>query len=268
MNYFWSIFYGIIQGLTEFLPVSSSGHLALLPFFGNIKDPGIAFDLAMHLGTALAVIVYFYKNIISLLKNIFSIFNPKSSESYFCQYFVLATIISGVGALLLKPLAELYGRNHLLISFNLAFFGLSLYFVDKHGEVKENPFKQKGGLKASLLVGLFQVLAIFPGVSRSGITITAARMFGASKEDASSFSFLLSLPLIFGGALLKYIELRQSDVSFESEFCIVGIFVSFFVGLLTIHFFLKLIKRINFKYFMHYRFILAFCVLVLYIKSL
>ncbi len=268
MNHLWAVFYGIIQGLTEFLPVSSSGHLALLPYLGNIKDPGLSFDLAMHIGTALAVFVYFHKRVFSILRNLFNIVKPQNADQFFAQYFIIATFVSGSLALILKPLAELYGRNHLFISFNLVFFGIILYFIDKYGKVKEDPFKKENGIKAAFFVGLFQVLAIFPGVSRSGITITAARMFGASKEDSSSFSFLLSLPLIFGGALLKARELVNSDATFDYYYCLTGIFVSFVVGLVTIHYFLKLIKKIDFKYFMHYRLLLGAVVLFLYLRSL
>lgn len=264
MNYLWAIFYGAIQGLTEFLPVSSSGHLALLPYFGNIKDPGLAFDLAMHIGTALSVIVYFRNDVLKMIKNVFNIFSPKDKDSFFTQYFVLATIVSGVLAFLIKPLAELYGRTHLLIAFNLIFFGVSLYVVDKYAKNIEDVFKSKGSVKTSLLVGFFQVLAIFPGVSRSGITITAARLYGATKEDASSFSFLLSLPLIFGGALLKFLELKKSTLNFDYAFCIVGIVVSFVIGILTIHYFLKLVKKIDFKYFMYYRLALGLLVCLLF----
>ncbi|MEE3079715.1 MAG: undecaprenyl-diphosphate phosphatase, partial [Bdellovibrionota bacterium] len=162
------------------------------------------------------------------------------------------------------PLAELYGRTHLLIAFNLIFFGVSLYVVDKYAKNIEDVFKSKGSVKTSLLVGFFQVLAIFPGVSRSGITITAARLYGATKEDASSFSFLLSLPLIFGGALLKYLELKKSSLNFDYAFCIVGIVVSFVIGILTIHYFLKLVKKIDFKYFMYYRLALGLLVCLLF----
>ena len=263
MNHFWAILYGILQGITEFLPVSSSGHLALLPYFGDIKDPGLFFDLAMHVGTALSVLIYFRKDVLKICKNLFNLFNPQTDEAYFTQFFCVATVITGVVALLLKSFAEQYGRHHYFIAFNLLMFGFLLYYSDKINKANQlDLFKMKKGIKASIIVGLFQVLAIFPGVSRSGITITAARFFGASKESASTFSFLLSLPLIIAGAIFKWLEIKESQIAFDIVFCIEGVVVSFVVGVLTIHFFLKMLKKVKFVHFFYYRALLAIGIIV------
>lgn len=257
MTLWMAIVYGIIQGLTEFLPVSSSGHLALLPFIYDFKDPGIFFDLAMHVGTALAVGIYFHKEVLRIIRNSIYFLIPGKACDNFTKNFMIATFFTGFFALILKPVAEAHGRNEVFIAFNLAFFGILLFISDRISKTDKN----MEGFRASssIVIGLSQVLAIFPGVSRSGITITAARFLGLSKSDASSFSFLLSLPLIFAAFMLKSYNLATTEqsVQFELFNCAMGMIVSFFVGLATIHFFMKLIKRIQFGYFLVYRLILS-----------
>ncbi|EQC48077.1 undecaprenyl-diphosphate phosphatase [Bacteriovorax sp. Seq25_V] len=259
---FFGVIYGLIQGLSEFLPVSSSGHLALFPKLAHFKDPGLIFDLAMHVGTALAVSLYFHKELLKIGKSFFMFIAGKSKDMYGTN-FVIATFFSGVLALILKDFAQEVGRHSGLIAFNLAFFGVLLYLSDKYFAQENSPLSGKSGVKVSILIGLAQVLAIFPGVSRSGITITAARVMKLDRHDASSFSFLLSLPLILAGAALKFYEIRQTGASFSMDMCIIGMIVSFVTGLVTIHYFMKLIRRINFCYFMYYRIFIAILVVIL-----
>ena len=259
---FFGVIYGLIQGLSEFLPVSSSGHLALFPILAHFKDPGLIFDLAMHVGTALAVSLYFYKELIRITKSFFAFISGKSKDMYGLN-FVVATFFSGVFALLLKDYAQEVGRHSGLIAFNLAFFGILLYLSDRYFKQESSPLSEMAGLKVSIIIGLAQVLAIFPGVSRSGITITAARSMTLDRHDASSFSFLLSLPLIIAGAALKFYEIRETGAQFSMDMCLVGMVVSFVTGLVTIHYFMKLIRKINFCYFMYYRIFIAILVVVL-----
>lgn len=244
--------YGFIQGISEFIPVSSSGHLAILPVLGEFKDPGVAFDLMMHLGTALAVIFYFYHDIKKIIQLFFAKIFGKTQDWLGVNY-AIATIASALLACLLKDFAQSYGRAPHLIAFNLIFFGFVLYVTDIYFNHKSLHFKDKTARLPSFIIGLMQVLAIFPGVSRSGITLTGARFFGASRHEASSFSFLLSLPLILGGAFLKIIEMKKGEFDFPVVMCVSGFFVSTIVGYLTIHFFMKLIKKISFLYFFIYR---------------
>ncbi len=267
MSYIDAVIYGIIQGLTEFLPVSSSGHLALLPSLLTIKDPGVSFDLAMHIGTALAIMCYFYKDIISLLKNSLLLLDFKAElndETRRSLHMIIATFSTGAIALCLKGFAEHYGRSNSFIACNLVFFGILMWFSDvKFKESDREVLVEKGSWKKALLIGLFQSLALFPGVSRSGITLTTARFLSISRNEASKFSFLLSLPLIIGGAALKFPEIIRGNGAFDLSSCLVGVVVSFLVGLLTIHFFLKFIKRIGLLPFAIYRFIIAGLVLAL-----
>lgn len=261
MDLLFSIIYGIIQGLTEFLPVSSSGHLALLPKFFDFKDPGVVFDLSMHLGTAFAVIVYFRKDLISLIESIVK----GGSDRGFANNLLFATGISFVAVLLLKGLAAQYGRSTNFIAINLIVFGAFMFFTDRLKDTDQNVMKELN-YKTSFLVGLFQAIAIFPGVSRSGITISVARMLGVGREEASRFSFLLSLPIIIGGFVFKIPEFYRDlgeGVSFDLVTCLVGIIVSFITGLITIHYFLKFIKEIGLSYFFYYRIILALIIFVI-----
>ena len=263
MNDFWAVIYGIVQGVTEFLPVSSSGHLALLPTLANFKDPGVAFDLAMHLGTAFSVIVYFRIDILRLLKGVYSLFNKNVETDYFTLNFILTTIFTGVIAFTLKGFSQELGRNAPLICINLILFGLILFLSDKYGKEDNNFLVGKRGIFAAIIIGISQVLAIFPGVSRSGITISAARCLGIPKEEASRFSFLLSLPLIIAASIFKYKEIFVAKSSFDLSSCVIGMLVSFIIGIATMHLFLKLLYRIKFFYFFLYRLVLASVVIYL-----
>ena len=247
MDLYSSFIYGLIQGLTEFLPVSSSGHLALLPNILNIADPGLIFDLSMHVGTAFSILIYFRKDIINHIGNIKLMVKSKlnNSRCYETANMLTATMATFLFALLLKPLTEEYGRNHLLIAFNLLFFGVLMFIFDFYGKSNKGIFKTKFKLQLSLLYGLAQALAIFPGVSRSGITLTYSRLIGMERHEATTFSFLLALPLIIAGFILKLPDLLASQDAFSLSTCLFGILVSFIIGLVTIHFFLKLIKKIG-----------------------
>lgn len=257
MNELAAITYGLIQGLTEFLPVSSSGHLALLPHFLKIEDPGVFFDLAMHVGTALSILLYFQKEVRHLLTQVIRVAKKPAryrDESYAVN-MILATLTTVFWVFILKGFAESYGRNPQVIAVNLIVFGVLMIIADKFFVDNETGLMEKPQLGRASLVGLFQALAIFPGVSRSGSTLTISRFLGLGREEATRFSFLLSLPLIFGGFLYKLKDAMGE--SFELVPCIIGVVVSFLTGLVTIHFFLKFIKKIGLLSFGIYRFILA-----------
>lgn len=250
----WALFYGLIQGVSEFLPISSSGHLALIPFFMELKDPGVLFDLFMHLGTAIAVILYFWKEILDLLKQMKCfIFRDKSANTSFFQNFVVSTICTFVLILILKKYAFEYGRTPLLIGINFIAFGVLMYLSDRRSG-KDVDLIQVTKIKVAALIGLSQALAIFPGVSRSGVTLTMARTLQMSRLQASRYSFLLSLPIILGSIAFKLPEIFSGEViPVPVETMIAGVIFSFVFGLLTIHFFLKLIANLGLAYFAIYR---------------
>ena len=267
MDIFTALIYGVIQGVSEFLPVSSSGHLALLPYMMAIQDPGVVFDLGMHLGTALAVVIYFRAEVSRLLSRLPDALAHRDSQhpdTIYLQNLLLATAASVSLILVLRPLSHA-ARDPWFIAFNQAFFGILLLaaeYIQRRGVCRQAPndhFAVRRQTKHALLVGLAQALAIFPGVSRSGITLTAAFMVGISRREAGAFSFLLSLPIIIGGALIELPHLlnRQTPVHFDPRSMLVGIISSFVVGYATIHYFMKLIARINLGWFTLYRLMLA-----------
>ena len=254
MDFYWSLFYGFIQGVTEFLPISSSGHLALIPYFFELKDPGVIFDLVMHLGTALAVITYFRKDILFILRECMEIFFKRNLKStYFTQNFIITTFFSFLLILVLKKFAFEFGRTPLLIGVNFIVFGLLMYLSDLKKETTLN-FNTQREWKFSVLIGLSQSFAIFPGVSRSGATITMGRFLGFSRLEASRFSFLLSLPVILGSIVFKLPEiLNGTATSVNFDIMLWGILFSFLFGIMTIHFFLKVIAKLGLVYFSVYR---------------
>lgn len=264
MDILQATFYGIIQGLTEFLPISSSGHLALLPKFLNIKDPGVAFDLTMHVGTALAVILYFRKELKELIKDTFwTVLGKKeklTSRSLLPLYMIASTVTTLLLVVVLKGFVESWGaRAPKIIAFNLAFFGLLMFWADFKGSKSSNELMvKKDQWKKALLIGFFQGFAIFPGVSRSGATLTISRFLGLERDEASRYSFLLSLPIILGGFVLKLPELLIADGQGVSIIaCLWGTLMSFIMGLLSIHFFLKLIQNLGLGVYAIYRILLA-----------
>ena len=264
MNTSISILYGVIQGLTEFLPVSSSGHLALLPHFLKFKDPGVFFDLLMHVGTAGSVLVYFWRDWLELIKSVNrEVLNPKTThqKAQLIQNLAMAMAMTVLTVLLLKPLAEGLGRHPVTMAVNLALFGLVLWAVDRWRPKAKKIKGDRSSRYAALTIGLLQGVAIFPGVSRSGITITAARGFGVNRQESMRFSFLLSLPLIFAGFFYKLLELiRGPETSFPIFEGVVGVGVAFIAGLSAIHLCMTLLDRFGFGLFAIYRVLLAIAV--------
>lgn len=262
MTTFDALIYGLIQGVSEFLPVSSSGHLALLPHLMKIEDPGVVFDLMMHFGTAFAVIIYFWKEI----KKYLSTLNPKLLDtSYnqpdynFSRNFIISTIASVLLIVLLMPISK-YARDPWFIVFNLSFFGAVLWGADVYNKKRtllDSPMEEKLNFKFAIIIGLAQAMAIFPGVSRSGITLTAALILGMRRKEAGSYSFLLSLPIILAGILKEIPHLLKSQDSQDFTVLVAGVLSSFFVGWITIHYFMKLIGHVELKYFSLYRWIIA-----------
>lgn len=263
MNEIWAIVYGVIQGITEFLPISSSGHLALIPKFFPLQDPGVIFDLVMHVGTAFAVIVYFKKDIGALIREGLEILRHKSLDGHgvFFQNFMFATGVSFISIILIKDIAFEFGRTGTFIGVNLIVFGLLMFFSDFH-KAKEVDLVYQRDLKRSFFIGLAQSFAVFPGVSRSGITLTAARFSSLSRVGASRFSFLLSLPIILASVAYKLPAIIKGEaIAVEMSIIIIGVVVSFVVGILSIHFFLKMIAKMGLWIFMVYRVILGIIVL-------
>ncbi len=261
-NIFQSIILGLVQGLGEFLPISSSGHLVITPWILNFSDPGLAFDVALHTGTLLAVLVYFWKD----WKKIFMLaFLGKEKENSDYDKNILwlltvATIPGILAGVFLERAAETLFRNPLLIAFTLLFFGLLLFVFDKYSP-KEKSIKNIK-LSDAVVIGLSQALAIVPGVSRSGITITTALSRGFERVASARFSFLLATPIIFGATVYKLPELLQREITIEFW---VGVFVSALSGYLAIKYLIKFVEKVSYKIFFWYRLVLAFLIVGFYL---
>ncbi|HLE11754.1 MAG: hypothetical protein A2504_15350 [Bdellovibrionales bacterium RIFOXYD12_FULL_39_22] len=267
MTFFIAFIYGLVQGVAEFLPISSSAHLALLPSVFKFPDPGIIFDLSMHVGSAIAILLYFRNDVWRLLNALAQIIlqrKTKVPHGAFAINMVIATIATVFVVLLLKNIAETYARNNNWIAYNLIIFAVIMFLADYFWPNKQTNFMQSNiSPFRAVMIGVFQALAIFPGVSRAGATLTISRVMGLGRQEASHFSFLLSLPIIFAGFLAESQEYLRSSVTvdFDLASSVIGGSFALVFGLMTIHFFLKFINRIGLGWFALYRIILAGLVL-------
>ena len=261
MNIIQAIIYGIVQGIGEFLPISSTAHLVLIPWIFGWNDPGVAFDVALHLGTAAAVILFFWKDWVNLIKD--GIREPKSKNGKLFWLLVLASIPGGLLGVLLDKYMEAF-RNPALIGVMLIIMGIILYYADKIGNDKIKI--EDIGFKRSLIVGISQVFAIIPGVSRSGITMSAGRYLGIERESIAKFTFLLSTPIILGDAL--YHATKIGSVTIDKTPFIVAVLTAAIVGFLSIKFLLNYLKTKGFGIFAIYRFVLGVFVIATYFVKL
>lgn len=248
---------GLVQGLGEFLPISSSAHLVLVPWLFKWEDPGLTFDIALHLGTLIAVALYFWRDWLRLIGKGFT--DTKSTDGRLFWYLVLATIPGAAIGYALEKQAETIFRNPVLIAFMLVFLGVILYWADRKSVKKTDVAHIT--LKTSFLIGLSQALAIIPGVSRSGITMTTALLLGMTREGAARFSFLLSAPIIFGAAAVKLPHLIANPSLITKEF-IIGMAVAAVSGIASIGFLLRYVQTKTFLPFVWYRFILGALVII------
>lgn len=261
MTVFQAIVLGLIQGLTEFLPVSSSAHLALAPYFFGWQDPGLAFDVALHFGTLIAVLWYFRKEwakLISALVSIISKRRVETVEEKRLIFLIIATIPGAIGGLLLEKKAETVFRAPLLTAIALIVMGVILWAVDKAAS-QERPLERMRWTDA-LLIGLAQVVALIPGVSRSGSTITAGRGLKFDRQSAAVFSFLMSMPIIAAAVVLKGPDAAKSGVTPE---LIAGVLAAAVSSWLAISILLRYVSRHSYGIFALYRVILGVVVIAI-----
>lgn len=247
-----TIFLAIVQGITEFLPISSSAHL-ILPFelFGW-QDQGLAFDVAVHLGTLTAVIVYFWSDLMTLLRGFLrSLVFDKNPDGTFAWHLIAASLPIVVVGLLLKSLVENELRSATIIVITTVLFGVVLYIADTFSKRVRDTSELS--LPHALLIGLAQCLALVPGTSRSGITMTAALALGYHREAASRISFLLSIPTILGAGTLLLVDVVSSAEAVNWTKLALGWVVSGITAYLCISLFLSAIERIGFLPFVIYR---------------
>lgn len=264
MTVIQALILGIIQGLTELLPISSSAHLDILPWlFGwtNIPEFNIAFegfDVALHFGTLLAIGIFFFKDWIGLIKGGFNqvVKKQKTKEGKMFWYIVAATLPGGIIGLVLDKFVGDNLKQPIIIATALIAMGIILYIIDKKS--KSDVKYEKMTFKQTFLIGLSQCLAFIPGVSRSGITMTTGRSMGIDRESVAKYSFMLSAPIVLAATILKL-----KDFVFSVPFFI-GILASFIVGILVIKFLLNYLKKGSFKIFAIYRIIFGIIIIICY----
>ncbi len=260
------IILAIIQGIAEFLPISSSAHLIIFrEVFGIGKDVisgdlGLTFDIALHLGTALAIIVFFFKDFLNMAIKGFTK-GVKDKDGKIMWYLIAATVPAALAGVLFEDVIDnVIREKYYLIAIALIVMGVIIYLVDKKcprdKEIKDMT------LKDALIIGCSQVFALIPGFSRSGTTIAAGRALHLEREDAAKFSFYLSLPVVMGAVVLQLIKVDFSIIASNISILLVGIVISFIIGILCIRFLLKYLRSNDFKVFMWYRLVLGIGVLI------
>ncbi len=251
---------GLVQGITEFLPISSSGHLVLISKISNWDDQGLFTDIAVHGGTLIAVLVYLRREIIKILYNLFQ---HKLFNDVIIFKIILATLPAIIAGFFVFNFFGDYFRNLKVVAWASIIFGVLLYFADKKNTSK--PIWSEIRFKDALIVGLFQILAFIPGASRAGITITGARFLGFNRTNAAIFSMLLSIPIILASLTLSIFDVISDPVNnanmLQSFFAAI---VACITALLSIQFMMKLIQKTNFNLFIIYRIILGFILLFFY----
>ena len=262
MDIIQTIVLAIIQGLTEFLPISSSAHLILVSDLSDWPDQGTAFDVALHIGTLLAVLYYFRAEISEMLKtkHFTSMDNAINSQLGIIVLSTLPIVLIGG---LFNDFITGNLRSSMVIASASIFFGIILYLADTNQQQRNEVVNLS--LRLGLIIGLFQVLALIPGTSRSGITIAAGLFLGLSRVEASRFSFLLAIPVIISASVLQSYELFTNDqISIDYMNFILGIAVSSFVAFLTIRWFLELVARIGMLPFVIYRVLLGLIIILIF----
>jgi len=256
MNNLHALVLGTVQGLTEVLPISSSAHLIIVPELLGWAESGLTFDVALHLGTLIALSLYFWRDIFDMLYNFIGSLSGKGLSSpgnRLPWLIIIGTIPAAiVGKTLEGPIEKIFRQSPTIICSFMIIFGLLLAFADTTGAKRWKLDRMT--LKATVLIGLAQCLALIPGVSRSGITITAALLLGYNRETSARFSFLLSLPIVFAAAILKVGELFKTGIpAGETTPLLIGVASSALFGYLSVLFLLKLVQRYSLYPFVWYR---------------
>jgi undecaprenyl-diphosphatase len=265
MDSLHAIFLALLQGLTEFLPVSSSAHLILVPRLLGWPDQGLAFDVAVHVGTLSAVVLYFRRELLPMAQDwMQSLITRKQTANSRLAWAVLwGTIPVGLAGLLLKGFIEGNLRSELVIAVATIGFGLLLWWADAKGKRQRDEYSLR--ISDIAIIGVAQALALIPGTSRSGITMTAGLMLGLSRQAAARFSFLLSIPVITLAGGLLTLDLIKSPGLVDWSAMTIGVITSAIVAYASIHFFLKLLERIGMLPFVIYRLLLGALLIYLFV---
>ena len=257
IDIYQALFLALVQGLTEFLPISSSAHLVIPSLVLGWADQGLAFDVAVHVGTLMAVLFYYREDLLRMadrwLRSLAGA--PACDDSRLVWYLALATVPAGVVGLLAGDFIEINLRTLPVIATTTLLFGVLLGIADRRTTATE--FARTLGLTMAILIGCAQVLALVPGVSRSGVTMTAALLLGMDRQASARFSFLLSIPIIGSAGLLKVWELVDGAAAVDWVSLGLGALVSGLAAYFCIAIFLRLLNRVGFMPFVYYRIVLA-----------
>lgn len=241
----------LIQGITEFLPVSSSSHLILVSKFLNFENESLSIDVSLHVGSFMAVVVYFYKDILSFFKN----------KILFLKIFISSLPVMIFGFFLVESGMIEKIRNLKLIAWTTLTFGILLYISDKFKLVKN--ISKNFTYKSAIVIGFFQIFSLIPGVSRSGVAITAARFLNFKRLDAAKISFLLSIPILGAVSVFGIKNLILYEDTYLTKLNLISIILSFLFSLITIKYFLYYIKKFNLNVFVYYRTLLGLILLII-----
>lgn len=261
-----AIVLGTVQGLTEFLPVSSSAHLILVPWITGWPDQGLTFDVVLHAATLLAILSCFWRDCVGILREGFQ---PSPARCLqrpggrgMLLFLFLGTLPAALAAMLAEKLVATELRNPDIIPITLIFFALLLWLAERRAALKKG--LEKIALMDALWVGMAQALALIPGTSRSGITITAGLFRGMTREAAARFSFLLAVPILAGASLRKLLEINQLGIpEGEAMSLLVGFFTALIVGHVTIKVFMRFLQKKTLYVFVHYRILLGIVILII-----
>lgn len=241
----------LVQGITEFLPISSSSHLIIISEFIDFEGQSLSIDVSLHIGSFIAVLTYFYKDIFNFIKN----------KELFVKIFISSIPVMLLGYILIQTNLIQELRNIKIIGWMTLIFGILLFVSDKFK--LEKKIEKDFSYKSALIIGLFQMISLIPGVSRSGVTISAARLLNFKRYDAAKISFLLSIPAL---AAVSIFGLKNVIISNDINFSflnLISIFLSFTFSLITIRFFLQYIKNFSLNLFVIYRILLGLIILIL-----
>ena len=251
---------GLVQGITEFLPISSSAHLILISELTEWKDQGIFTDIAVHVGTLGAVILYLLKEI---KKIIFDFFQFKNNSNFFFIKIIIATLPALIIGFIVYEYFILYFRNLIIIAWSSIIFAIILFIADR--KINSHKSWEQLNFFEVFIIGLWQSLAFIPGASRAGVTITGARFLSIKRDSAAIFSMLLSIPIILASLSLSLIDLYIMENNTINVLpSIFSAFVAFFTALISIHMMMKILKVTNFNIFIIYRILLGIALLLFY----
>jgi len=264
MTFLQQLLIAIVQGITEFLPISSSGHLILIPYVTDWPDQGPMIDVAVHIGSLLAIIIFFFRDVRGLAKGGFATIGIGKSDAQrkLFLWILIGTIPAVAFGLFLKLGGYLEGfRSSDLVAVNLIVYGIMLGLADRFG--RETRRYEDMTLRDAVIVGLAQALALIPGTSRSGVTMTAARVLGYTRVEAARFSFLLAIPAVAGAGLLAAMDLAEASAQMQWDALVTGV-LTFIAAFATMAFLMRFLQKASMLVFVVYRVALGCALLVLF----